>query len=442
MPAQTVASASGALAALAEQATPFLFFTGKGGVGKTSTACAVGVALADQGKRVLIVSTDPASNLDEVLATSLTDTPRTVEGLSNLHASNLDPEQAAHAYRERLVGPYRGVLPAETLASMEEQLSGACTVEIAAFNEFAKLVGDEEATRDYDVVIFDTAPTGHTLRLLTLPTAWTEFIETNTTGNSCLGPLAGLGEQRALYAKTVSALADAKRTTLVLVSRADSSALSEAARSSGELAELGIGNQLLVLNGLFSATATGDELATALEQRGRDALARMPETLAVLPRIEVPLVVLPPLGLEGLRALASAGGDAVTTAQAQSRETVDASAARAAREASAHTEAAVSLGALVDDIARRGSGVIMTMGKGGVGKTTIAAAIAVELARQGHGGAPLDHRSRSARGGCRGRAVRPPHAEPHRPRGRGRQLPEQRARSSEGPRPAGARAAR
>ena len=148
---------------------------------------------------------------------------------------------------------------------MEEQLSGACTVEIAAFNEFAKLVGDEQATQGYDVVIFDTAPTGHTLRLLTLPTAWTDFIETNTSGNSCLGPLAGLKAQRELYARTVEALADGEKTTLVLVSRADVSALNEAARSSAELADLG-----------HSQPATGAQRAVHLDGVGRRCVNRAP----------------------------------------------------------------------------------------------------------------------------------------------------------------------
>lgn len=364
------ASGESAIRALAAEATEFLFFTGKGGVGKTSVACAVAVVLADSGKRVLIVSTDPASNLDEVLATNLADEPRPVSGIADLFASNLDPESAAAAYRESLIGPYRGVLPDATVASMEEQLSGACTVEIAAFNEFAKLVGDDSAAQGYNVVIFDTAPTGHTLRLLTLPTAWTDFIETNTTGNSCLGPLAGLKAQRELYARTVEALADGDKTTLVLVSRADVSALKEAARSSAELADLGIRNQRLVLNGLFTSTVTGDPVSSALQQRGIDALRYMPAALAALPRSEVPLVVRSPIGIDGLRHLA----DALAGAQPV---------AGVAAPGSKCFPTASSLSELVDGLAQSGNGVVMTMGKGGVGKTTIAAAIAVELVRRG-----------------------------------------------------------
>jgi arsenite-transporting ATPase len=358
-----------AIAALAAEATRVLFFTGKGGVGKTSIACAVAVALADAGRRILLVSTDPASNLDEVLGVILSDKPRPVPGAPGLDAMNIDPEVAAASYREAMVGPYRGVLPDAAVASMEEQLSGACTIEIAAFNEFASLVGDPSSTAGYDTIIFDTAPTGHTLRLLTLPSAWSEFIETNTTGGSCLGPLAGLSAYRELYARTVEALADPALTTLVLVSRPEAAALREAARSSAELCDLGVGNQRLVLNGLFSAARSGDRIADALEKRGAEALREAPAALSALPRVEVPLVVVPPVGLDGLRGLASARSGP--------------QAASSTRVGPITVTGTESLRSLVDDIAKQGSGVVMTMGKGGVGKTTIAAAIAVELARRG-----------------------------------------------------------
>ena len=227
-----------------------LFFTGKGGVGKTSMACATAVQLADRGLRVLLVSTDPASNLDEVLGTTLTNDPTAIESVPNLFAMNIDPEEAAREYRERMVGPYRGVLPDAAVASMEEQFSGSCTLEIAAFDEFAKLLGDDNATSMFDHVIFDTAPTGHTLRLLTLPSAWSGFMDTNTSGTSCLGPLAGLQAQQAIYKQTVRALGDETTTTLVLVTRPEPSAFHEAQRTSEELQILGVNNQHLLVNGV------------------------------------------------------------------------------------------------------------------------------------------------------------------------------------------------
>lgn len=343
-------------------ATRHLFFTGKGGVGKTSVACATAVGLADAGRRVLLVSTDPASNLDEVLETRLGTRPTAILGAQGLFALNLDPEAAAHAYRERVVGPYRELLPAAAVRSMEEQLSGACTVEIAAFDEFARLLGDPAATADFDHVLFDTAPTGHTLRLLTLPSAWTGFVEQSAFGTSCLGPLAGLEKQRALYEATVRALSDVTRTTMVLVARPEPSALAEAARTSAELSALGVRNQRLVVNAVFEAQSD-DPAAVALDRHGREALRSMPDGLRSMPRDSLPLRPGALLGLEALRRM-----DAPVTSSGGRSEI---------------PAPGPGLSRLINSLAGPARGVILTMGKGGVGKTTIAAAIAVELARRG-----------------------------------------------------------
>lgn len=349
-----------------DQAPRYLFFTGKGGVGKTSLSCASGLALAEAGKRVLIVSTDPASNLDEVLETPLAGTPTPVRGVPGLSALNIDPEAAAAAYRERMVAPYRGILPAAAIQSMEEQFSGACTVEIAAFDEFAKLLGEPASTADFDHVIFDTAPTGHTLRLLTLPSAWSGYIDSSHGGASCLGPLAGLEKQKALYAATVERLSDPARTRVVLVARADAAALREAERTRHELAELGVANLQLAINGLFSA-AGNDPVALAMEQRSSAALLAMPAGLGALPRRVVPFLPRGTVGLAALRAI-------VAPAPTAAPEVAPA----------ASTNLPGGLGTLIDELAGAGRGVVMTMGKGGVGKTTVAAAVAVALARRGH----------------------------------------------------------
>ena len=347
---------------LAQGATRHLFFTGKGGVGKTSVACATAVRLADQGRRVLLVSTDPASNLDEVLGTPLGTTPTPVAGAPGLSALNLDPVAAAHAYRDRVVGPYRNLLPPAAVRSMEEQLSGACTVEIAAFDEFARLLGDPAATTAFDHVLFDTAPTGHTLRLLTLPSAWTGFVDQSAFGTSCLGPLAGLEKQRALYEATVKALSDPARTTMVLVARPETSALAEAARTSVELATLGVANLRLVVNGLFQASGD-DPVAVAMAGRGGAALEAMPPALKALPRVTVPLRPAALVGIAALRQIDQPFGLGAPTTGALPPQP--------------------SLASLIDGLAANPRGVILTMGKGGVGKTTVAAAIAVELARRG-----------------------------------------------------------
>ncbi len=355
------------MSTLIQDPTRILFFTGKGGVGKTSAACATAVGLSDAGKRVLLVSTDPASNLDEVLRVKLSALPTAVPSVPGLSALNIDPEQAAHAYRERVVGPYRGVLPAVAVASIEEQLSGACTVEIAAFDEFSKLLGDDGATAAFDHVIFDTAPTGHTLRLLELPAAWSTFIDANVGGTSCLGPLSGLNAQKALYAASNEALRDPAKTTLVLVARPDRSSLAEAERTRAELAQLGVSNVRLILNGVFHARDTSDATAVAMEARGRASLEALPAGLRGLARVDVPLL---PFGLVGIDALRRMG--TISAADDGPAPTVAASAFRGE-----------PLDALIDELARQGRGVVMTMGKGGVGKTTVAARIATELARRG-----------------------------------------------------------
>lgn len=350
-----------------ENTTRFLFFTGKGGVGKTSLACATSIALADRGPQVLLVSTDPASNLDEVLGVALGSEAKAVPGVPNLFALNIDPETAARIYRERLVGPYRGKLPDSVVRSMEEQLSGACTMEIAAFDEFARLLGEPTATMDYDHVIFDTAPTGHTLRLLSLPGAWAGFLDTNTSGTSCLGPLAGLQKQRSLYEGSVAALADGARTTLVLVSRPQKGSLDEAERTSKELAAIGIRSQRLILNGTFHAAVLGDALAVALEERDTRALRDKAAFLATVSLTEVPLRTHNLIGVPTLRSLA-ANADSLPVESENPAQVLP---------------SLESLSSLVDALVQSGRGVIMTMGKGGVGKTTIAAAIATELARRG-----------------------------------------------------------
>jgi arsenite-transporting ATPase len=352
---------------LIDQTTRYMFFTGKGGVGKTSVSCAVAIALADSGKRVLLVSTDPASNLDEVLHVELTSTPTHVPGVNGLDALNIDPETAARSYREKLLGPYRDLLPDASLKSMEEQLSGACTTEIAAFDEFARLLGDASHTANYDHVIFDTAPTGHTMRLLSLPKSWTTFIEGNTTGMSCLGPLAGLQQQQEVYASSVRTLTDANQTTLVLVSRLERSALREAAKTSAELRNIGVANQCLVLNGVLKGDTTGDAIASSFKTREQSALNSMPKELAVLPTQEIPLSARPLIGVNALRFMFESENKQLPLSLQLE-----------------NSDLPPPLLQIIDELEKSGKGVIMTMGKGGVGKTSIAAAIAVELARRGH----------------------------------------------------------
>ncbi len=351
---------------LAPFETPYLFFTGKGGVGKTSHACANAIRLADAGKRVLLISTDPASNLDEMLGAELSRQPRAIPGVPGLMALNIDPQAAAEAYRERVIAPYRGQVSEQEVEKMREELSGACTIEIAAFDEFAGLLEGTWRQR-FDHVVFDTAPTGHTLRLLSLPRAWTHFLDSNTRGASCLGPHSGLTLQRDRFAAALSALSDPQLTTVVLVTRPERASLQEAERTSSELRTLGLVHQRLIINALFRAVDRSDPTAAAIEDRQRSALARMPPALRELPTEEVPLRAFNMLGIERLRALLDSSRPPLDTGPLEIPSLPTA-----------------SLSGLIDELAAPGHGLILVMGKGGVGKTTLACAIAAELATRGH----------------------------------------------------------
>lgn len=355
------------------QAPRYLFFTGKGGVGKTSIACASAIRLARAGHRVLLVSTDPASNVGQVFGVSIGNSITGIAQVPNLSALEIDPEAAARAYRERLVGPVRGVLPDEVVKGIEESLSGACTTEIAAFDEFTALLTDSALTAQYDHILFDTAPTGHTIRLLQLPGAWSGFLEAGKGDASCLGPLAGLEKQRTQYRAAVDALADPARTRLVLVARAQGASLREVARTHEELATIGLMRQHLVINGILGATeVAGDPLAAAIHQREQAVLAALPEVLRTLPRDDIPLKPFNLVGLDALDRLFMPCAPAPSDDQTQP--------AVQAPERGQWAE----LAELADGIAADGHGLVMLMGKGGVGKTTLAAALAVELARRGH----------------------------------------------------------
>ena len=342
--------------------TKYLFYTGKGGVGKTSVACATAVSLADSGKRVLLISTDPASNLQDVFSMELTNKGAPIPNVPNLDVANLDPIKAAGEYRESVIAPYRGKLPASVITNMEEQLSGSCTVEIAAFNEFSSFITDDKVQQKYDHIIFDTAPTGHTLRMLQLPSAWSNFISESTHGASCLGQLSGLESKKAIYKQAVETLADGSLTTLILVTRPETAPFKEAARASGELSALGVNNQMLVVNGVL--TEHSDALSSSLYEKQQAALTAMPESLRAFSLYMVPLRAYNVTGIENVRALLHT--DHVTT----NVQTLKAT----------HIPA---LNDVIDELAEEGKRVIFTMGKGGVGKTTVAAAVALGLAKRG-----------------------------------------------------------
>lgn len=342
--------------------TKYLFFTGKGGVGKTSISCAIAVNLADMGKKVMLVSTDPASNLQDVFDTELNNKGVQISSVSNLTVANFEPEQSAAEYRESVIGPFRGKLPEVAIQNMEEQLSGSCTVEIASFNEFSTFITDEKTAEKYDHIIFDTAPTGHALRMLELPSAWSDFIEKSTHGASCLGQLAGLKEKQEVYKKAVENLADGEKTTLILVARPDSSTLKEAARASDELKEIGIQNQMLVINGVL--TDFDDDLSKIMVTNQQNSLKEMPEELQKVEVYSVPLKAHNISSVENLRMFFT-------------QEEVDTS------STDEMMKGTYKLANVIEDLYQSNKRVIFAMGKGGVGKTTLAATIAIELAKKG-----------------------------------------------------------
>jgi arsenite-transporting ATPase len=344
--------------------TRYVFLTGKGGVGKTSTASSLALTLANRGKQILLVSTDPASNLQDVFEMELDETPQSVTG-TMLEIANFDPEQAAKQYMERMVGPYRGILPDVAIQSMEEQLSGACTVEIAAFDQFTELLTSEAARERYDHVIFDTAPTGHTLRLLTLPSAWDEFLETNTTGASCLGPLAGLADKQVQYKQAVGTLTDDQETTLLLVARPEKSTLVEAARAATELRAIGIERMQLIINGVVESSEGTDRYTKRFIERQQQALSYLPDSIVDLDTFTLPYAYENLVGISALQRFVSGKSVVISDARYD-------------------TSRFGSIDQLVDEMEADGPSVIMTMGKGGVGKTTLASLLAVALHERGH----------------------------------------------------------
>lgn len=265
-----------------------LFFAGKGGVGKTSLASATAVRLADAGQRTLLVTTDPASNLADVFEQEIGPSPRPIATVPGLDAQEIDAEAAARTYRDKALTPLRGLLPEEMLRTVEEQMSGPCTVEIAGFDEFIGCMLDGHYAR----VVFDTAPTGHTLRLLELPAAWSAHVADSArgSGQTCIGPVDQLQTSKEQYDEAMRRLRDGEDTVFVFVSQPERTAVQETLRASRELETLGISNQRLYINGVIPEEAAAHPFFRSRREMQRAAIgelvARFPGAADEVPLLE------------------------------------------------------------------------------------------------------------------------------------------------------------
>lgn len=341
--------------------TTYQFFTGKGGVGKTSIACATAVVLADASNKVLLVSTDPASNMEDVLESPVNESIQAVKGTTNLYAVNIDPENSAAAYRDRVNLSLEGAASKKEIQKIREDLSGACTTEIASFDEFSRFVSGEIDETQFDVILFDTAPTGQTLRLLELTAAWSSFTDENPDGASCLGSTSALKSGKERYHTAVDRLRDVALTQYNIVIRSDEASLKEASRTSQELKELGMQNQHLVIHGVFHTTDTNDAVAHQIEALGLKQLRAIPDNLKVLPLKAFPLLPCTISGVQKLRSLF----------RVDLQKTISEQLAYPNIEQSTHLG---GIDELADELCHsRTNGLIM--GKGGVGKTITDSAL-------------------------------------------------------------------
>jgi len=229
--------------------TKYIFFSGKGGVGKTTMASATAIHYATEGKKTLIVTTDPASNLADVFEQEIGHKITAIKDTESLYAMEIDPDKATKEYLEGIIGPYREIMPDDVIASLEENLSGPCTTEMASFDRFIDFMESDE----YEVIVFDTAPTGHTIRLLELPVDWSKHIEESAkgSGQTCLGPVQSIQDSKDKYDRATALLKDPNRTTFIFVMRPEELSLYETLRASKELETIGIKSGQIIINGIL-----------------------------------------------------------------------------------------------------------------------------------------------------------------------------------------------
>ena len=357
--------------------TQSIFFSGKGGVGKTSLACTHAVRYADEGKRTLIVTTDPASNLSDVFEQEIGHQITPIAGVPGLAAMEIDPDKSTQEYIDRAMAPIRAAFPPQMVQVMEEQMSGPCTAEVAAFDRFTDFLDSPAQDGNaYDVVIFDTAPTGHTIRLLELPAEWTQSIDAASAGSgqTCIGPAAAIQDAKLKYERALAALRNASFSTFVFVLHPEAIAIRETRRAIGELKKLGINNFRLIVNGIIQADDAEDPLFAARAEMQADYLVQIKREFA-MPQKRMILLPGEIMGVEGLREVG--------------RIFFDGEKARLDSDAADEKTVGEDFASSFDDIRSRiqPNGHRRTLffaGKGGVGKTVASCVTAVWLAQQGY----------------------------------------------------------
>lgn len=357
--------------------THYLFFSGKGGVGKTSLACTHAVRYADEGKRTLIVTTDPASNLGDVFEQKIGHQVTPIKGVPNLSAMEIDPDKSTQEYIDRAMAPIRAAFPPQMVQVMQEQMSGPCTAEVAAFDRFTDFLDSPaQNANTYDVVIFDTAPTGHTIRLLELPAEWTRSIDAASSGSgqTCIGPAAAIQDSKLKYERALAALRNASLSTFIFVLHPEAIAVRETHRAIGELQKLGIDNYRLIVNGVINVDDAEDPLFAARAEMQEGYLTKIKNDFAI-PQRRMLLLPGEIKGVEGLRMV----GRIFFDGQKARREDIT---ARPEALVDVQASSFDDIRARIEPNGRRRT--IFFAGKGGVGKTVASCVTAVWLARQGY----------------------------------------------------------
>ncbi len=351
--------------------TRYLFFSGKGGVGKSTMSCATAVWLAGKGYKTMLVTTDPAPNLSDIFGQTIGHRVTAIEKVPNLHAIEINPDMASEEYRERAIAPVRGILEEKQLAVIMEQMKSPCVEEVAAFDKFIEFMDDPQ----YDVVIFDTAPTGHTIRLLELPSGWDK--EISKGGSTCIGPSASLQGAKLKYEKAVSYLQDTSKTSFVFVLKAENLSILETARSQKELGALGININLLIINGLFPAEACTDAFFKKKLVEQEHHMAIIDDQFKAIERFRFPLM---PSELNGFKLLEAVGSFLYEN---DARELPSAGSVR-------HKSSGISIvfdgdkiNPLLVPAAGEKTRYVFFTGKGGVGKSTVACMTALHMAEKG-----------------------------------------------------------